>query len=403
MSEIQKVLIRKIIDSRGEPTVEIDVFDKDGFGRASAPSGASRGRHEVPPYSSKGIDHDIETFRREIAPKLAGMDCTNQTAVDHTLHELDGTDDFSRIGGNIAIATSLAVAKAAANAKKMPLFRYLLKGTKATVPLPLGNVIGGGLHTIRGPDIQEFLSLSTSSNVSKNVFANALVHSKIREKLISQLPNESLGRGDEGAWAARLSDEEAIEILVETCDEVTNETGVRCKPALDMAASQLYKKGKYRYKEGALLPDDQIDFVADLVSVYDLALVEDPLQEEDFHGFSRLTEMVGDRCLIVGDDLFVTNVKRLQKGIEEKAANAVLVKPNQIGTLTETREVVETAHNSGYKTVISHRSGETTDAAISHLGVAFGCYAIKCGAVSGERIAKLNELIRIKEEIGRSG
>jgi len=218
--------------------------------------------------------------------------------------------------------------------------------------------------------------------------------------LKKKLPLEAIGKGDEGAWVAKLSNEAALAVLADACRRVSKDVGFRCAPALDMAASEFYRQDKYVYKERTLTPDRQVEFVAGLVETYDLALVEDPLEEEDFEGFARLTEFVGDRCVIVGDDIFVTSPLRLQKGIDAGAANAILIKPNQIGTLTDTRATVALAAEAGYKTVMSHRSGETTDDAIAHLSVALGSYAIKTGAVGGERIAKLNELIRIEEYLG---
>ena len=398
MPAIEELWIRKILDSRGNATVEVDVRAGGVVGRAAAPAGASTGKHEVAAWPEGGVDAGIARFRKEIARALMGVESTAQDEVDAILHTVDGTKDFSRIGGNVSTATSLAVAKVSAAASRRPLFAYV--GGGRTPPFPLGNVIGGGRHAIGGTDIQEYLSLAESAEPSKSVFANARVHAAVAAILKKKLPLEAIGKGDEGAWVAKLSNEAALAVLADACRRVSKDVGFRCAPALDMAASEFYRQDKYVYKERTLTPDRQVEFVAGLVETYDLALVEDPLEEEYFEGFARLTEFVGDRCVIVGDDIFVTSPLRLQKGIDAGAANAILIKPNQIGTLTDTRATVALAAEAGYKTVMSHRSGETTDDAIAHLSVALGSYAIKTGAVGGERIAKLNELIRIEEYLG---
>jgi len=398
MPAIDELRIRKILDSRGNATVEVDVRAGGIVGRAAAPSGASTGTHEVAAWPEGGVDEGMRIFSKQIAAKLKGMEASDQESVDGELHAIDGTANFARIGGNISTATSLAVAKAAAAASRKPLFVYLSDGR--TFPFPLGNVIGGGRHAIGGTDIQEFHSLALNGSPSKSVLANAAVHKAVAAMLVKKLPGEAIGRGDEGAWVAKIGNEEALAVLADACRQVSKEAGFTCAPALDLAASEFYRQGKYVYKEKTLAPDRQIEYVAGLVDSFGLALVEDPLQEEDFEGFARLTEFVGDACVVVGDDLFCTDPKRLQRGIDLGAANAILIKPNQIGTLTDTRATVALAAKAGYKTVMSHRSGETTDETIAHLAVAFGCYAIKTGAVGGERIAKLNELVRIEEYIG---
>jgi len=398
MPAIEDLRIRKILDSRGSATVEVDVRAGGVVGRAAAPSGASTGTHEVAAWPKGGVDEGMRLFRNEVAAKLKGMEATAQEAVDAALRAIDGTAKFSRIGGNVSTATSLAVAKAAAAASRKPLFAYL--SDRHAFPFPLGNVIGGGRHAIGGTDIQEFHSLAQSPSPAKAVFANAAVHREVAASLVKKLPGEAIGRGDEGAWVAKLGNEEALAVLVDACRRVSKDVGFPCAPALDLAASEFYRQGKYVYKDRTLTPDRQVEYVAGLVESYGLALVEDPLEEEDFAGLARLTEFIGDSCVVVGDDVFVTDSQRLRKGIDAGAANAILIKPNQIGTLTDTRATVALADSAGYKTVVSHRSGETTDDTIAHLAVAFGAYAIKTGAVGGERIAKLNELIRIEEYIG---
>ena len=398
MPAIDALRIRKILDSRGNATVEVDVRAGDVVGRAAAPSGASTGKHEVAAWPKGGVDEGIALFRKNVATRLRGVEASSQAEVDTLLHTIDGTKDFSRIGGNVAVATSLAVAKASAAAARKPMFAYL--GWGRTMPFPLGNVIGGGRHAIGGTDIQEFLSLAQSPSPSKAVFANSQVHRAVAGMLAKRLPGEAIGRGDEGAWVAKLSNEDALAVLADACRQVSREVDFVCAPALDLAASEFYRQRKYVYKERTLTPDRQVEYVAGLVESYGLALVEDPLEQDDFDGYARLTELIGDECAIVGDDLFVTNPERLQRGIDTGAANAILIKPNQIGTLTDTARTVALAKDAGYRTVMSHRSGETTDETIAHLAVAFGSFAIKTGAVGGERIAKLNELIRIEEYLG---
>lgn len=395
--------IRKILDSRGNQTVEVEIFLQGGFGISAAPSGASTGIHEVASFPEEGIDASVEIFLKEMAPKIVGMDGLDQAAFDTWLHEVDGTENFSRIGGSVAIAASLALARAAADANQTPLWRYLGGILPKSLPRPMGNVIGGGAHGVGGTDIQEFLSIALGPTVQESVFANSKVHKRVKEKLVERYPDNAIGKGDEGAWLASIGNEEALEILVESCSEISETVGFDCKPCLDMAASEMFRDGVYRYREGTIDPDGQVELVADLCESYGLYSVEDPLQEDDFEGFARLTEAVGDDCLVVGDDLFVTNTERLRKGVQMKAANAILIKPNQIGTVTDMIETVDLARKSGYQMIISHRSGETNDDSIAHLGVAFGCLGIKTGAVGGERTAKLNELIRIEESIEAGG
>ncbi len=397
MPSIEAAEIRKILDSRGDPTVEVDILAEGSRGRAAAPSGASTGTHEVRAFPEGGVDVAIARFREDIEPRLIGLEVTAQKEVDGLLQQIDGTPDFSRVGGNVAVATSLAVAKAAADSFGLPLYRYVGGAFAHRLPHPMGNVIGGGRHAIGGTTIQEFLAVAQGPTVAASVFANARVHRVARDILRERDPTGPLGRGDEGAWVAAIGDEDALVILSEACRTVSHEVGFDVSPALDLAASEFYRDGKYRYRERALSPDEQIDFVADLVERHGLFSVEDPLQEEDFAGYARLTERVGGSCHVIGDDLFATNVERLHKGIRVHAANAILIKPNQIGTLSGAKAAVDLAHRHGYATVMSHRSGETTDETIAHLSVAFGCLGIKTGAVGGERIAKLNELIRIEE------
>ena len=398
MTVIEEVAIRTILDSRGNPTVEVDVFTRNGFGSAAAPSGASTGKYEVAAFPEDGVNFAVQNFRKIVVPRLLGLDTTEQEEIDVLLHELDGTDNFSNIGGNVACATSMAVAKAAAQTLGIPLYRYLGGIFANTTPYPLGNVLGGGRHAVGGTAIQEFSALSMGPTAKESIHANVAVHSEVKRRLVERFPDKPIGKGDECAWVAELDDEEALQLVTEACNETGDSLHLPILPALDIAASELFKDGRYFYKKSALNQEGQIDFVTELIDRYGLYLVEDPLNQEDYEGYVELTRAVGDRCIIVGDDLFVTDSARLEKGIKMGAANAVLIKPNQVGTLTKTIETIKLAHDHGYKTIVSHRSGETTDETMAHLAVAFGCHSIKTGCVGGERTAKLNELIRIEEE-----
>jgi enolase len=393
MTIIESISLRTILDSRGNPTVEADIWTQSGFGRAAAPSGASTGMYEakvLPPREA------IENARTSLIPSLVGEDVRDQVEFDAMLREIDGTPDFSGIGANVAVALSLANAKAAAASLDQPLFRYLGGTFAADTPIPLGNVIGGGAHAMNATDIQEFLIVPTGAvDSDEAIFANAAVHKKIKDLLNAR--GKGCGKGDEGAWAPQIQDIEAFELVSEAIGYVTDEIMVEIEMGVDVAASELWKNGNYSYRDAKRSTEEQIAYLGELVDRYNLAYVEDPLQEEDFEGFAELTAQVGDRTLICGDDLFVTNVDRIEQGIEISASNCVLIKPNQIGTLTDTYEAIRLAHSQGMETVMSHRSGETTDDTIAHLATAFGCIFLKCGVVGGERIAKLNELVRIEE------
>ena len=398
MTLIEDIKIRKILDSRGNTTVEVDIYALNGFGRAAAPAGKSTGKHEVKAYPEGGIDIGIKYFKERI-DNFIGMDSMDQEGIDYLLHEIDKTEDFSMLGGNIAVAISIANAKAAADSLDIPLYRYL-GGTYANeIPKPVGNIIGGGKHAVGGTTIQEMLSASLGEYVKDNVFANAKVHERVGKKLRERFPGISIGLGDEKAWIAPIEDEKAIKILCEAIEEVDKEYDFEIKPSVDFAASSFYKDGFYHYKNKRLSKEEQIDFVEEMVKDFGIYIVEDPLEEEDFDGFAELTKRIGHIAYIVGDDIFVTNIKRLKIGIDKGAGNAVLIKPNQIGTITDMYKTIKLAKENGYACMISHRSGETCDNTISHLGVAFNCEFIKTGTIGGERIAKLNELIRIEEEI----
>ena len=336
--------------------------------------------------------------RESLVPKLTGEDSREQIYIDGLLREIDGTFDFSTIGANVAVAVSLANAKAAASSLGIELYNYLGGAFVIDTPFPLGNVIGGGAHAANATEIQEFLVVPTGASGAKEaVFANAAVHRKVRDLLKAR--DKPSGKGDEGAWAPEITDLAAFEIVKEATGVVSDDVGFGIGMGIDVASSQMWHEDdeKYHYRNTTRTTEEQIAYISDLVDQYGLIYVEDPLHEDDFAGFAELTEQVGDRCLICGDDLFVTNPGRITDGISNGSANCVLIKPNQIGTLTETFEAIRLAHTNGLDTVMSHRSGETTDTAISHLATAFNCIFLKTGIVGGERIAKLNELIRIEE------
>jgi enolase len=401
MSRAHSVELRRILDSRGNATVEADVLTEDGgFGRAAAPAGASTGAYEaveLPPGEA------IAAARRLAVPRLEGtVHAGDQRAVDATLRGADGTDDLSEIGANAVVAISMAVAKAAADTIGVPLYQHLggaLRGPSSdSFPVPLGNVVGGGEHARDATDIQEFLAVPVGApNVVEAAFANARVHGRVGDLFDDH--GITAGKGDEGAWAPQTDDATAFEIVDEAIETVADDLGFEIRMGLDVAATELVDDdGVYRYTDVERTPDEQVDYVASLVDEYDLAYVEDPLDEEAFGDFAALTDRVGSRTEICGDDLFVTNVERLQRGIDDGAGNSILIKPNQIGTLTDAVDAINLAVANGFTPVISHRSGETEDTTIAHLAVATDAPFVKTGAVGGERTAKLNELIRIADD-----
>ena len=393
---IKDIKLRKIIDSRGNPTVEADVVTNEGFGRAAAPAGASTGNFEAQAWPKNNVNLGIINAKENIIPSLIGIASNDQETFDNTIKDKDGSKNLQTVGGNIAVALSLACAKAAADSKNIPLFEHVSKTKSYSIPAPMSNVLGGGAHAIGGTDIQEYLVTSFDNDVSTAIETNAAVHKEVAKILKEKFPNIALGKGDEGAWVAPLENVEALDIVTKAVDNVQKETGVEVRTGLDVAASEFYKNGKYVYKEQTLTPEEQVDFMLGLIEEYDLHLVEDPIDQNDFESWASLTDQTDS--LIIGDDLYVTNSERLEEGIKKKSTNSILIKPNQIGTLTDTIKTVEMAKESEMATVISHRSGETTDTSIAHLGVAFESHAIKTGIMGGERIAKLNELVRISEK-----
>ena len=393
---IKDIKLRKIIDSRGNSTVEADISTNDGFGRAAAPAGASTGTFEAQAWPENNVDLGISNARKKLIPLLTGIPANDQKAFDDIIRNEDGTKNLQNVGGNVSVALSLACAKAAADSKNIPLFEHVSKTKSYSIPAPMSNVLGGGAHAIGGTDIQEYLVTSFDNDVNTAIETNAAVHKEVAKILKQKFPNIALGKGDEGAWVAPLENVEALELVTKAVDNVHKETGVEIRTGLDVAASEFYKNGKYVYKEQTLTPEEQVDFMLGLIEEYDLHSVEDPLDQNDFQSWASLTDQTDS--LIIGDDLYVTNSERLKQGIDMKSTNSILIKPNQIGTLTDTVKTVELAKNSDMATVISHRSGETTDTSIAHLGVAFESHAIKTGIMGGERIAKLNELVRISEK-----
>ncbi|MCL6002029.1 MAG: enolase [Thermoplasmatales archaeon] len=398
MSEIVDSKIRKILDSRGNETVEVEVYTKYGFGVSAAPSGASKGTTEVADYPDGGIEQSIKLFRNEISKKIIGIESSDQEGFDRFLEDIDGTENFSAIGGNLAVSLSLANAFATADELGIPLFRYL-GGLNVRMTTPLGNVVGGGKHAVNGTTIQEFLVASHADNVYDAIRTNSLVHKRIKERASKEL-DIPIGMGDEKAWVLPFDDEKVISLVKDVAEEVSEKTGLMIENGMDLAASNFYEKGHYVYRNKKLTPEEQVDFVEGIVKDRGYTVIEDPFDENDFDSFAELTKRVGDRAIIIGDDIYTTNYQRLQEGIEKRASNAILLKPNQVGTLSRLLRTWRLAKDHGMSVVVSHRSGETTDYFISHLAVAIGADYLKTGTVGGERLAKLNELVRIQEGMG---
>jgi enolase len=404
-SVIEDVMARKLFNSRGQETIEVDVVTTDGFGRAGAPAGASKGKAEVVSYPEGGVDAAITKLEELIAPELIGMDAEEQNEIDALLHEIDETENFGNVGGNTVFAISLATAEAAATSYDLPLFQYLSGYLANQLPYPLGNVLGGGKHALgKTTDIQEYLVIPFKApSFAEAAKANIRVHQKIGALLIKADKKFTGGRGDEGAWVPNIENEEALKIVVKACEEVSEEQSIECRAGLDVAASSFWnpKESVYVYSIEGKKRDsgEQLEFMLHLIEDYNLAYVEDPFEEDDYESFAELTKKVKN-CLICGDDLFVTNRKRLTQGIRMGAGNSLIVKTNQVGTLTDAWETTRLAKRAGYVPVMSHRSGETTDTHIAHLAVGFFCPVIKTGVLPGERVAKINELIRIEENLG---
>ena len=414
MTTILDIIGREILDSRGNPTVEVDVILEDGtMGRAAVPSGASTGAHEAVErrdgdkarYMGKGVLHAVAAVNGEIAEALVGIDATEQVGIDRALIELDGTENKSRLGANAILGVSLAVAKAAAEFTAQPLYRYV-GGTSARVlPVPMMNIINGGEHADNPIDIQEFMIMPVgASDIREAVRMGSEVFHTLKKEL--QQAGHNTGIGDEGGFAPNLnSARDALDFILKSVEKAGFKPGEDIFLALDCASTEYFKGGKYEMKgEGKSLSSvENVEFLAGLCSDYPIISIEDGMAEDDWDGWKMLTEVLGSKIQLVGDDLFVTNPKRLAKGIKDGVANSMLVKVNQIGTLTETLQAVDMAHRAGYTNVMSHRSGETEDSTIADLAVATNCGQIKTGSLSrSDRLAKYNQLIRIEEMLGET-
>jgi len=414
MSAILDIRAREILDSRGNPTVEVDVVLESGaFGRAAVPSGASTGAHEAVErrdgdngrYNGKGVLQAVEAVNHEIFELLSGMEAGEQLAIDQAMVELDGTENKGRLGANAILGVSLAVAKAAAEEAEMPLWRYVGGAYARTLPVPLMNIVNGGAHADNPIDVQEFMILPVGASCfSEALRAGTEVFHALRSKLKAAGHNTNVG--DEGGFAPNLkSTRSALDFIMEAIAASGYKAGEDVVLALDCAATEYFKDGSYAMAgEGLSLSSDKMaDWLKDLVSAYPIVSIEDGMSEDDWEGWQALTAAIGDRVQLVGDDLFVTNPARLRQGIDCRAGNAILVKVNQIGTLSETLEAVEMAARADFGVVMSHRSGETEDATIADLAVATNCGQIKTGSLSrSDRLAKYNQLLRIEEQPGSS-
>ncbi|CAB0594119.1 phosphopyruvate hydratase [Corynebacterium diphtheriae] len=408
MADIMHVFAREILDSRGNPTVEAEVFLDDGsHGVAGVPSGASTGVHEAHElrdggerYLGKGVLNAVNNVNEEIADAIAGAEADDQRLIDQAMIALDGTENKSRLGANAILGVSIAVAKAAAESAGLPLYRYIGGPNAHVLPVPMMNIVNGGAHADSGVDVQEFMI----APIGAESFSEALrMGAEVYHSLKSVIKSKGLstGLGDEGGFAPSVeSTKAALDLIVEAIEKAGFKPGADIALALDVASSEFYKDGKYHFEGGEHTAEEMEKVYEQLIAEYPIVSIEDPLQEDDWEGYTALTAAIGDKVQIVGDDFFVTNPARLKEGIEKKAANALLVKVNQIGTLTETFDAVDLAHRNGYRTMMSHRSGETEDTTIADLAVALGCGQIKTGAPArSERVAKYNQLLRIEQQL----
>ena len=407
MSKIKDVIGREILDSRGNPTVEVDVILESGvMGRAAVPSGASTGVREAlelrdggTRFMGKGVLKAVEHVNNELRNLVIGMDALDQKALDYAMIELDGTENKERFGANAILGVSMATLRAAANYKGLPLYKYIGNGT--TLPVPMMNIINGGAHADNKLDFQEFMIIPQADNIHDRVRIGAEVFHNLKKVLNSK--GLSTGVGDEGGFAPDLqSNSEGFELIIEAIKKAGYEPGKDVCLGIDVAASEFYEDGKYNLvgENRSLTTEELVNFYEELCSKYPIISIEDPVDENDWEGFRLVTEKLGDKIQLVGDDLFVTNKKCLQMGIDNHAGNAILLKVNQIGTITETLETIELARNNGYKTVISHRSGETEDTTIADLAVGLKLGQIKTGSLSRtDRVCKYNQLMRIEDEL----
>ena len=414
MSEIYSILAREILDSRGNPTIEVEVHLESGFnGRAAVPSGASTGEYEAVElrdgddrrYDGKGVLKAVQNVNEKIADELIGYDSSDQRLIDKLMIDLDGTPNKQKLGANAILGVSLACCRATAAESGLPLYRYLGGTNSNLLPVPMANIMNGGKHADNNVDLQEFMIMPLGAKSFKQALQmNTEVFHCLKSYLKKNGYNTAVG--DEGGFAPNLkSNEEALEIIMKAIDLADYRAGEDIFIALDPASSEFFKNGKYHLKaeNKALSSQEMVDYYAQLVGKYPIVSIEDGLAEDDWKGWKLLTERLGEKIQIVGDDLFVTNVQRLKRGIEERSANSILIKLNQIGTLSETLDTIEMAKTAGFTTVISHRSGETCDSFIADLSVAVNSGQIKTGSMCrSERIAKYNQLLRIEEELGET-
>ncbi len=412
MVEIETVFAREILDSRGNPTLEVDVTLSDGsFGRAAVPSGASTGAHEAVElrdgdksrYGGKGVMNAVTNVNTEIADTLFGLEADNQRGIDRVLIELDGTENKGRLGANATLGVSLALAKAAADSQQTPLYRYVGGANARVLPVPMMNIINGGEHADNPIDVQEFMVMPVgASSFPEALRTGAEIFHALKAKLKADGHNTNVG--DEGGFAPNLaSTRSALDYIMASVEDAGFKPGDDVMLALDVASTEFFEDGKYNLKgEGKTLSsDDFVDYLAELTEAYPILSIEDGMAEDDWDGWMNLNAKIGGKTQLVGDDLFVTNPKRLKTGIEKKAANSILVKVNQIGTLSETMDAVDMAHRAGFTSVMSHRSGETADTTIADLAVALNCGQIKTGSLArSDRLAKYNQLLRINEQLG---
>ncbi|UMG91740.1 phosphopyruvate hydratase [Nocardioides sp. TF02-7] len=409
MAAIEAVGAREILDSRGNPTVEVEVLLDDGsFARAAVPSGASTGAFEAVElrdggerYLGKGVQNAVDAVTKTLGPAVEGLDAADQRLVDQTMLQVDGTPNKAQVGANAVLGVSLAVARAAADSADLPLYRYVGGPNAFLLPVPMMNILNGGAHADTNVDIQEFMV----APIGAPTFRDALrTGAEVYHALKSVLKGRGLatGVGDEGGFAPDLeSNRAALDLIAEAVEKAGYTLGTDVVLALDVAASEFHQDGAYTFEGAAKTAEEMTAYYADLVSSYPIVSIEDPLDEDDWDGWKAITDQLGSRTQLVGDDLFVTNVERLQRGISGGQANALLVKVNQIGSLTETLDSVDLAHRSGFRCMMSHRSGETEDTTIADLAVATNCGQIKTGAPArSERVAKYNQLLRIEEELG---
>ena len=403
---IKDIKAREILDSRGNPTVEVDVILEDGvMGRFAVPSGASTGIREAlelrdndERFMGKGVLKAVSNVNDIIKPKIVGMEVENQKLIDKTLIELDGTENKSKLGANAILGVSLACLKAAANEAKLPLYKYV--GHGKTLPVPMMNILNGGAHADNNLDFQEYMIIPARDTIKERIRVGSEVFHTLKKVLKEKGYNTNVG--DEGGFAPSLaSNEEGFKVIIEAITKAGYIPGKDIFIGIDVAASEFYQDGYYNVDGKKLTTDELINFYEELVSKYPIISIEDPVDENDWEGFTKITNVLGDKIQLVGDDLFVTNIKCLQMGIDKHAGNAILLKVNQIGTYTETLETIKLAKENGYKTIISHRSGETEDYTIADLAVGLNLGQIKTGSMSRtDRMCKYNELIRIEEEIG---